>query len=195
MAKRNAPKFSSRFLGSLLILSGVFFVSLSTLHRYFRWTSLRLDRQTVQAYLDQEAQSTPADPTLRYPVRIFIPGLIDLGIEPHVYAEGEWTISTNQASYLTASARPGESGNIIIYGHNKWPIFGKLTSLQGQEIITLYLQDGSERQYQIESLAEVAPTQTELLQPTATEVLTVYTCTGWLDSRRLVIRAHPLTTL
>jgi sortase (surface protein transpeptidase) len=33
------------------------------------------------------------------------------------------------------------------------------------------------------------PNQTEYLAPSKEDILTLYTCTGWADSKRLVVRA------
>lgn len=118
--------------------------------------------------------------------------VLDETLEPQRYEGGKWTVSDDVGSYLDGSAKPGEGGNIIIYGHNKQDIFGPLTDLDGTESVRLTTEDGREYDYRITSLQEVTPEQTQLLQPTDEEVLTIYTCSGWLDSKRFVVRARPL---
>lgn len=190
MAKRNAPKLKSLISYLLshapetLIVSGLVLVVLSFTHNFLRLRSLRIDQDTVAAY----NVSTPA-PTRLLPTHINIPWYVDVAIDPAVYQDQTWTVSPDHASFLLNSAAPGEGGNIIIYGHNTRTIMGNIRALKGYEKITLTLADGTTRTYQVESLREVSPTDTRLLQPTDTEVLTLYTCSGILDSRRFVVRA------
>lgn len=187
MAKnqRNALK---RYLPELLLVGGILLVVISTSHRLLRARSLSVSEAVVSEYIEQQVVS---DNPRIYPTHIEIPWYIDVAIDPHTYSAGEWTVSENHASYLTDSAIPGEPGNIIIYGHNKREIMGNLRALKGHEQITLTLSDGSKKQYQVESIKQVSPTQTDLLTQTDSEVLTLYTCSGFLDSQRFVVRAKP----
>lgn len=137
------------------------------------------------------AQQVVAYQPKAYPTHIEIPWYIDVAIDPHTFVAGEWTVSEKHASYLTDSSLPGEPGNLIIYGHNKREILGNLRALKGYEEITLTMSDGSTRQYRVDSIQQVNPTQTELLSQTEEEVLTLYTCSGFLDSQRFVVRAIP----
>ena len=191
MAKRNARKKSSdsRPLGLALLIGGTLLVSVSTAHNLLRLRSLRLDRATVQAYI---AQAPKIETTSSYPAHIFIKWRVDIDIEPAVYDNGNWTISPDQASYLLSSARVGESGNIVIYGHNKRSILGNIRVLKGGEIITLTTREGKQYDYQVTQVKEVDPSDTALIQPTSEEVLTIYTCSGLLDSQRFVVRALPI---
>jgi len=188
MAKnqRNALK---RYLPELLLIAGIILVVISTSHRLLRARSLSVNEAVVTEYIEQQAIT---DKPIIYPTHIEIPWYIDVAIDPHAFVAGEWTVSEDNASYLTDSAMPGESGNIIIYGHNKREILGNLRALKGYEQITLTLSDGSKRLYQIESIKQVSPDRTELLTQTDSEVLTLYTCSGFLDSQRFVVRAKPL---
>lgn len=169
-----------------LIVSGLLLFSVSLVHNYLRLRSLTLDAQTVQAYLDTVLPQSPS------PTHIFIPWNTDADITPGIYQNGNWTVSPDQVTHLTSSAMPGQAGNIILYGHNKREILGNIRVLKGGEPITLTLSDGSVRQYLVESAVEVAPTQASLLLPTPDETLTLFTCSGPLDSRRYVVRATPL---
>ncbi len=191
MAKRNArKKVSSRHLGIILIVTGTLLVSLSTLHNLLRYRSLRVDRATVQAYLN--AQPVEADQTSSYPSHIFIQWRVDVDIDSAVYANGDWTISPSHASYLATSGRVGKGGNIVIYGHNKREILGNIRVLKLGELITLTTEDGVQHDYQVQLVKEVSPSDTSLVQPTQEETLTLYTCSGLLDSRRFVVQAKPV---
>lgn len=170
------------------MISGIFLVSLSLTHNFLRTRALSIESATVNEYVtevNEVDQST-------MPKHIFIPWNTDSEITPQLFTNGEWTISPDKVSYLMNAARPGTQGNIILYGHNKRSILGNIRALKGGETITLTLNNGVKRTYVVEKIAEVAPTQTELLLPTDVEVLTLYTCSGPLDSRRFVVQAKPL---
>lgn len=185
--KPPAPRIRS-FIPEILLILGVALVAISITHNLLRLRSLRMDRHTVETYLATQ----PVRQDKPIPTHIFIQWFVDVDIEKEIYQEGKWTISESAAAYLVASAAPGEPGNIIVYGHNKRAILGNIRALKGEETIELSLSDGSKKMYQVESLHEVDPDDTELLAPTSTETLTIYTCSGLLDSRRFVVRAIPL---
>lgn len=186
---KSLRKIVAKHYPELLIGLGLFLFSISLIHNLIRIRTLRIDEATVQSLLSQpsNAQNSP-----NYPIHIEIPWYVNVGISPQIYQNGSWTISPSDASYLTASSLPGQKGNIIIYGHNKREILGNLRALKGYEKIKLTMSDGTTRSYQIKSLHQVAPTQTELLSPTKEETLTLYTCSGLFDSQRFVVRATPI---
>lgn len=139
-----------------------------------------------------EQHATQAVSQAPVPAHIFIEWFVDTPIEPHVYTEGTWTTSPDKASYLTQSARPGEVGNSIIYGHNKRSILGNIRALKGTETIVLTLSDGTTKEYRITNIVEVQPHETQYLEPTDSEMLTLYTCSGFLDKNRFIVQAVPL---
>jgi len=131
--------------------------------------------------------------TDQFPVHLQIDGQVDIEIKPTVIDEnGVPQLTPDAASYLVNSTLPKNSGNIIMYGHNEPHILGKLPNLTGNEVITLTLQNGEQRWYQINQMIQVSPDQTELLWPTDQEVLTLYTCDGWADQKRFVVQAVPI---
>lgn len=128
------------------------------------------------------------------PIKVAIADLIDLPLVPVALNLGNWIVDPDLPSYLTDSARMGEKGNLIIYGHNLPLIFGRLTKVQLGDTITLYSETNS-KTYQVTDKVVVNPNQIEWLEPTEAEVLTLYTCTGFRDSKRLVIRANAIEDL
>lgn len=180
----------SKLLPEFLLLSGILLVTLSLAHFILRTRSLSIDEEVVAKYLETPVVS---DNRSSYPVHISIPWTLDVGIDPQVYQDGKWTIAKDKASYLVASALPGQAGNIIIYGHNTREILGNIRALKGKEKITLTLRDGTTRLYQVTTIAEVSPGNPALLTQTQSETLTLYTCSGLLDSQRFVVRAVPVT--
>lgn len=167
---------------------GVFFMVVSLTHWYFRYQSLSFGKELVAQYESQASE----DRTGSIPKSISIPWFVTATVETQVYQDGNWTISETAASYLAQSARPGENGNIIVYGHNKREILGNIRALKGNEIITLTTQDGTTHMYQIVLLKEVDPSQTSYLEPTTEETLTLYTCSGFMDKKRFIVQAKPV---
>ncbi len=177
-----------RFLPEFLIVVGTLLVSLSVIHNSLRFKALSISKQTVETYADSYSDDNQS----LHPVHIFIPWNTDADIKPGVYVNNAWTVDPDNVTYLSNSALPGESGNIIIYGHNKRSILGNIRALKGGEKITLKLEDGSDRVYKVEKTMELAPSDTTPLLPTDHEVLTLFTCSGIFDSMRFVVQAIPV---
>lgn len=188
MAKRTQKRINKQFIARIFLIVGPLLVALSVAHNILYLRSLRVNAEVVTSIAEQEFVS----PSLPFPTHIYIEWFVDVAIDPAAYLEGDWTISPNNASYLASSARPGQEGNIILYGHNTRGILGNIRALKGGETLTLTLSDDTTREYQVVSLTQVSPTTLDLLLPTDSEVLTIYTCSGFLDSQRTVVRATPI---
>ncbi|MEN8253023.1 MAG: sortase [Patescibacteria group bacterium] len=112
-------------------------------------------------------------------------------IESAHIINGNWQTSNITATHLITSSGLGGGGNIVIYGHNTKNIFRSLKNIKVDEKISLESADNKIYEYQIQEIKEVTPEEVSDVQPTDYEVLTIYTCTGWLDSRRLIVKAYP----
>lgn len=123
------------------------------------------------------------------PSRLVIPSVgIDTPIEQSEYTS-EWDISTSTIHHLSSSPVPTEAGNSIMYGHN-WPmLLGPLVDVKPGSQIQVHSTDGSVAVYEVVATAIVDPDATEVLRQTEDARLTVYTCTGFLDSKRFVVSA------
>lgn len=129
------------------------------------------------------------------PVHLDVPAITtSITIQSTIIIDGQWEVSNQSANHLMHSANPGEQGNIVIYGHNTLGIFGKLDELSEGDKIVLHTEDGTQHRYKIAERKIISPSDTSIIQPTSTEVLTIYTCVGLLDSQRLVIKAHPISS-
>jgi len=128
------------------------------------------------------------------PTEIIIPSIsIDLPVEPGEIKDGVWLISDSTATFLSTSAAPGGGGNTVIYGHNLKRIFGNLPYLSiGQKII-IKTKSGKVYDYIANQKYFVGPDRVDLVSPTDTEELTIYTCWGLLDSERAVVVAKPIS--
>jgi len=124
------------------------------------------------------------------PSQVLIPSLgINLPVFP-AKASGEiWEIFEEGASYLLGSGVPGQKGNVVIYGHNKNKLFGPIRWLGIGEEIKVINKKGEEFVYKIAEIKTVSPQMIEVLFPTEDATLTLYTCTGFLDSQRFIVVA------
>ena len=138
-------------------------------------------------------QSLPEKPHLGKPERIIIEeAQINVLLQESEIIDGIWEISEESASYLKTSAKPGGEGNIVIYGHNRKNIFANLIDkTEVGQLIEVETEDGNKHFYEVKEIKYVKPSDIEVVQPTDYEVLTVYTCAGFLNSQRFVLKAYP----
>jgi len=101
----------------------------------------------------------------------------------------KWPTTPSGVSYLANTAIPGDIGNAVFYGHN-WPsLLGHLKQAKNGEKLYIQYQDGITKEFTIDSISEVEPNSTEILAQSSTPKITLYTCTGFLDTKRLVVTA------
>lgn len=167
------------FLGLTMMIGGGFY-----------W----LYRQTILSFKVAPVYQVTAEARGSEPQRVTINSVnIDLPITPAHIVGGVWETSDTTATHLITSARPGEKSNIVVYGHNRSHLFKALHDLKEGETITLTTEDGNQYQYLVSTKTVVTPDQIEVVLPTEKEELTLYTCTGFLDSKRLVVKATPIS--
>lgn len=127
------------------------------------------------------------------PVRLVIEGVkIDLPVTEGSIVDGVWQTTKSGVSHLNISANPGENGNIVIYGHNLRAIFGSLPYVSMGAIVKVTAEDGKEYLYKVYSKKTVKADDISIVLATPSEVLTLYTCDGPLDSIRFVLQAELL---
>lgn len=124
------------------------------------------------------------------PDRVVIKSVgIDTRVIRAPYFEKRWELTPHGASWLETSPIPGERGNSIVYGHNWSAIFLNLTKVKPGDYVEVYMSDGSRRVFAITATQVVSPSETGVLNPTTSRQLTLYTCTGFLDTKRFVAAA------
>ncbi|OGE45316.1 hypothetical protein A3B39_04510 [Candidatus Daviesbacteria bacterium RIFCSPLOWO2_01_FULL_37_10] len=127
------------------------------------------------------------------PVFISIPNKqVSLTVTDSKIINNKWETSQTGASHLSVSANPGTPGNIVIFGHNKQALFGKIRQLKLGDSIYLTDNNGKKYGYNVVEILTVRPSQIEVLNKTDYEVLTLYTCSGFADSLRFIVKAYPL---
>ena len=125
------------------------------------------------------------------PIRILIPKVdIDLKVTNAKIINGYWELSEDTASYGLGSGQPGIKGNTVIFAHARQGLFYNLKDVKVNDVIYIFTKSNWYR-YKVNKITAVYPNQTEVIASTKTEVLTLYTCTGFSDEKRLVIQAIP----
>ena len=116
---------------------------------------------------------------------------IDLPITESKIVDGYWELSENTASHGEGSANPGEKGNIVVFAHAREGLFYNLKDVKKDDVVYLFTKD-KWRTYKVRDITSVFPNQVEVIKPTSNETLTLYTCTGFYDEKRLIVRAYPI---
>lgn len=171
-----------KLLSTLLIAFGIFCYSLTAYSIYER-----TNPQRISFAYEAEKGDKPIQKHRNYPIQVQIVDLeISLPIIPAEIENGKWDATTQGVSYLTSSPLPGEKGNSILYGHNWANLLGKLPEVKPGQIIEITYVDGSKKQFEIAYTVTVTPDQTHILAPSEDKRITLYTCTGFLDTKRFV---------
>lgn len=180
---RTYAKISHLKIGLWLIALGFILIAFPTAYRGFPQQNLepiRIDKQLLNA----------AEPSVQ-PLRIIIPKVnIDLPIVEARVVRGLWDLSETSASHGMGSASPGELGNTVIFAHARDELFGPIRKLKKDDVIYILTRDNWYKYTVIETKL-VEPRDVEVIAPTTKETLTIFTCSGFLDSKRLIVVATP----
>lgn len=126
------------------------------------------------------------------PVRILIPKVdIDLYVTNSRIIDGYWELSENTASYGLGSGHPGTKSNTVIFAHARHGLFYNLKDVKLNDTVYVFTKD-KWYMYKVSTITTVYPNQTDIIQPTKDETLTLYTCTGFADEKRLIVIAKPV---
>lgn len=127
--------------------------------------------------------------------RIIIPSLsIDLKVEKSEIINGYWEVFEDKAGWGTGSGVSGIDGNQVIFAHARDGLFLPLKDVKEGMVIYILTDEGW-YSYEVKEIKEVFPNETEVIAPTTDETLTLYTCSGFNDSKRLIVVAKPLEQL
>jgi LPXTG-site transpeptidase (sortase) family protein len=149
-----------------------------------------LQPQVVQKQLSQKPTKK-----IEYPIRIRIPSVeIDLPVVIAPIKNGYWELSDTSASYGWGSATPGEKGNMVIFAHARQGLFLPLQNIQlnAKVIISTAEQTFT---YKVVKKMQVFPSDTNVISFSNKEKLTLFTCTGLFDTKRLIVVAIPETKI
>lgn len=186
-----------------LLIAGLFFIILGFSFSGFS-SNKSIDNSTVSEINSFSTEPVVVDKALLEktdterkdkfpPQRIIISSLdIDLSVRQAKVVNGYWEVFDDLAGFGLGSSYPGEIGNQVIFAHGRKGLFLPLKKAElGQKIMILTKEKWYE--YEIKEIKEVLPSQTETIAPTKEETLTLYTCSGFSDSKRLIVIAKPFT--
>lgn len=168
---------------------------------------------TPAATAQAEATSLPEPPARAEPNRLVIPvidldtPIVDVGwqvVERGSARYTEWQTADNAAGRHINSARPGETGNVVLSGHHntKGEVFRRISEqeLAPGDAVYLYDAQGQRFTYRVseitEPLLEVGASDEQRLanaqyiQPTTDARVTLVTCWPyWTNTHRIVVVA------
>ena len=126
----------------------------------------------------------------RIPKKIIIPDLsIDLDIERSKIINGYWQVHEESAGWGEGSGIPGEKGNQVVFAHAREGLFLPIKDIEKGMIVYIFTESNW-YSYQVIEIKQVYPTQTQVIAPSEHEILTLYTCSGFNDSKRLIVVAE-----
>ena len=74
-----------------------------------------------------------------------------------------------------------------LYGHNTKDVLGRLWKVQVGDIVEVTDSGGNTYKFEIFERKEVKPNTVDILESTQDSRLTIYTCSGFLDTARFVV--------
>lgn len=162
---------------NLLLISGLFLISIFGIYRYHQVRILTF--YTEESYTQEKNLDFTPTHIKAYPVGV------EVDILPATIKDGVWPVFANAAGYVT------NGNNLIIYGHNKNEVMGPIRWIKEGAEITLIDQSGNQHKYEVIKTDIVEPDNLSYIQKSDQKILTVYTCIGFLDSKRFVVVAKP----
>lgn len=112
-----------------------------------------------------------------------------LPIIPTTVLNGVWSLSGDGVSLLEENSGQNDTG-YIMYGHNWQSLLGSLNQTQIGETITLTYPTGKTETYIVHSKFSVPANRLDVLGLANAQTLLIYTCSGFLDTQRLVVLAQ-----
>lgn len=172
-------------MAKTLILAGCFCLAFSGYLYKQRYNPVRLAISSYKKEVPVAKEEVKI--VKKTPVSIQIESIgVHLPMLPAKITKEGWETTSQGVSYLTSSPVPGNDGNSILYGHN-WPsLLGNLVRIKPGDNIRVYYSDGTFSEFIVEKTDTVAPDQMGILDQTSDKRITIYTCTGFLDSKRFV---------
>ncbi len=190
--------FKRKTLGTILLVAGVFLLGLGLLIPTVLSKKL-LNNDISIANVSESIDDNPIqidesllkdnDNPEHFPQRVLMPQLgIDVVIDPAKVVNGRWEVYEKVGSYGLGSGVPGTNDNTVVFAHAREGLFLPLKSVE-KDMIVYVLTDNEWYQYRVADIKEVFPNDVSVIKPTEDETLTLYTCTGFADSKRLIVSA------
>lgn len=178
--KRQAKKAENKLLAKVLIVTGITLFLLGVLTH----------TQTFYHYWISQREHPVAQVSPHIPVSLSIPAIhLSVHVVQGGIVDGEWVLSDHDALYLPTSGSLGEGYNTILYAHNTWPLFGKLSTIKNGDLIEIKDTQGTIYTYKVFSFDNVNPKDLRSLYSSERNIVTLFTCSGWADTTRLLVKA------
>jgi len=165
--------------GFALIAAGVY--SLVKLQS----SSLPLDKSAL-ANKDLSGSSSPSWPAWISVKNREITAEVAIG----GYEDGKWVLDGNYVLYLPTSGKLGQGGNTVLYAHNREKLFGNLKNVSIGDTVILGDNKGNIYNFKVYSMEYIKAYQVEKINTDKSDTVTLFTCDGWFDEERLVVKAE-----
>ena len=183
MAKKE-PTIPRLALGSALILLGILLFFGRKQSQIPQSTTFENEPVKVELLQNGEVGES------KIPKRIVVPNIsIDLVVKKAKIINGYWEVFTDTAGWGEGSGVPGEKGNQVIFAHAREGLFKPLQFIKVDDRIYIFT-NSVWYSYKVQDIKEVYPNQTEVIAPTEDEILTLYRCSGYADTKRLIVIAR-----
>lgn len=154
-------------------------------------SSWHLGREYFQ-FNKSKSENLPITSTAVIPQRVMIPKInltSELVVQPIV--NKDWVISETEVNYLVGSGNLDE-GNMVLYAHRKPKLFGNLHRVAKDDVITIIGSNGEAGYYQVFESYSTAASNLSILDSSSGPSLTLFTCEGWNDTKRWVVKARKM---
>ncbi len=124
------------------------------------------------------------------PKRLVIPSLtLGLPIVSQPMQNGTWAVDEGVANFAEeTSPFNGDVGNSVLFGHNKPDAFRPMSQLKKGDLV--YVQTSTYQfTYEVSEISTTNPKNVEVMKPGEGRELTLITCNGFFDEKRLIIKA------
>ncbi|MBI1863858.1 sortase [Candidatus Woesebacteria bacterium] len=113
---------------------------------------------------------------------------INIAVQKAKIIRGYWEVFDDRAGWGEGSSLPGSIGNAVIFAHKRAGLFINLGELSPDMLIEIH-SGPNIYSYKMVKKYEVSPSDTSVVKPTQDETLTLFTCAGPFDTKRLVVVA------
>ncbi len=187
---RKKPILKSSFFEKVRKLSALDIAFLVIVSLYIGGAVFRLSDPILWERKVSQEKVVEVPPTKLPPTRIKISSLnLDLPVSAGLVKDNTWDMFDDKIAWLATSAVPGE-GNVILYGHNRRGLFGNLYKVKIGGVIEV--KKGEDWvSYKVTEVRRVLPTDVQSILSDKSR-LTLYTCDGSFDQKRLVVYADPV---
>lgn len=181
MARKKRKRVLRMWASMGMLAVGLGLVGYATVARRMYYRSLIMPVEVSGVYATQAQQVGDK------PVRVVLGDTHELLVEST--EDSEW-VSAIGATYFSQSSRLGHIGNVILYGHNYSNVLGALPRLGLGDVVRVEGDQGGSFTYQVVFSGQVELDDTFWLDDTSEAVVTLYTCSGFMDSKRWVVRGR-----